>query len=232
MWTNLLANLMLAAGALSALVGLLDWLLSDRQKAAVEEGAYRVWDWLDDRRRIDPVYYLTSETVHGVLLLLLVFLTSLVGFLVFPGSVLVRMGIFFLTFLLSAFWVSLHYQWVFKERLLGSRTVGGFVGQALVGILLSTPFVLAGIGLHAMAGDSWLLDTVGKAIARQAIGVMLVAVWVFLFSFLAVLVVWILRILYGASEFVLRRLLEQKRGLLTATAAALGAVALLLKSFL
>src|SRR3712207_4922461 len=86
----MLANTLLILGASVAIAVLLDMFLSDRQKAAIARGTLRLWDLLDDARRLSVLNWLRSKKEEDVNVF-----KSIAGYLAFSftGQAAMRSGL-------------------------------------------------------------------------------------------------------------------------------------------
>lgn len=231
MWTNLLVLFLLAAGALLALVGLLDWRWSDREKEAMAHRAYRAQLWLADRRKVDPLFYLRNDQLQDQLLVVMALLTAVLAYSRMPESDLSRAGMAVVICTVGYFLALLHFGFLFKLRLYWAKTTREGILRILVGLLISMPILGVGWAIYTLGSSFWPVALIGVAIAGAATITILLAVAVLVLAFLTAPAIWVVHLAYKASRLALSRLLELNRGLLAATVAGLWVVAvgLLLK---
>jgi len=70
----MIGNLLFGLAALVAIAAMLDWLVSDKQKAAISAWTLRAWNWLDDARKFSPIKWLRSRQGTFVILGLGIFM--------------------------------------------------------------------------------------------------------------------------------------------------------------
>jgi hypothetical protein len=143
-----------------------------------------------------------------------------------------RILVFVLTFAWVAFWINLLYGYLFEDRLKKSETLRGYLSELLQGLLKAIPFLLIGFIAYGLSleTEAFVVATAAKSLLRQAIGLLLIPIWILTLSLLAVGGIYVMRFGFRILEMVIRRCLEQEKGVLSAAAVVLGAVGLLLKN--
>ena len=225
---------MVAVGILTAAIGLLDWLLTARQKLAVERQVYAMWLWLSDQRKVKPVDYL--RRLYRPICFCLPLAMALLAALSLPFGVVGRILGAVVTFLGYVLILGYHCNQVLEEKFLAASSLASAIAEVFkaVGRSLPLAFILLvyGFFVRATLGDAPLLANAGTAMVRFGVSLIIVPLWVLPLSMCAVLSIHFAGFCFVSTEFLVRRALEQEKGVLPAVAAVSSSIGLLIKSLL
>ena len=69
-----------ALGGIGIILGLLDWFLSENMKARLATWSIRVWNWVDEAKRVSYFRIFTSQKWQRIFLIISSFLAILLSF--------------------------------------------------------------------------------------------------------------------------------------------------------
>jgi hypothetical protein len=226
-----IVNILIVAGALVALLGLVDFFLTERQKTWVETRAIAAWDRIDEMKKFPLTEWWRRGRLWQWAVTLLCCAVFAYGWALpnpsgqdpIPGPPWLA----FATVMMVAFIIS---RWVIDYLLpmlsppptsvafwlfpvvVGALTALGFVG------LTRVPSAPGTFGIGAVSGILAFFGTMG------------LFAWVM--AALPLLVVYLLAVSLSSVEYLVRRIAEYKRGPLVAVGVLVGGVATLIKAFL
>jgi hypothetical protein len=226
MISKLIANALVVFGIAGPLIALLDWLLSPRSKALLEERALRYWSWLAEHKGIEALQWLRNQHLQNILYFVHIVPSAYFTVRVLPDPTSTSAGFAVLGIALGG----LH----------AYRAMASWLGQApslqnyalrTVGVLgclsaILVPAIVAAVHLPEHTGLLVVANLV-VVLAGSFFGTLLDV------SVISVLLLsGLLNAFLRGLEYLLRRALEQGKGVLAGVGGLVTVLGLLLKALL
>lgn len=237
----MLANLILAGGAVTFATTLLDFLLSDKQKARLTDWSFSIWNWVDEAKRLSIFgHFVTPKWQRIVMLMSAAIGIPGINYLLLtrwhPNAVaVVLVAIITIT--------SLYIDWKFFPRVVSyiaaSKSMIAYTLKSFAVMLLCG---FGGYAIHSVS--AWLFLNLPTYIAWALVIPLGIAIMFMVFLSAQVFIIWLMSVgvailialayvvLYPL-ELILRRIAEYPKGpvlALSALATAIGAFGKILAS--
>jgi hypothetical protein len=221
----ILADVVLAAAALTAVTSLLDWFLSDTQKARLVSCALRVWNWLDDAQKRSANIRFDDESVLRKVLIVTLF--SALCFFIVWGFGTRDVGL--LMGLLAGWsgWVA----FLFIPRFVAVREEFLLQPLAIRVIFYGLFFLILYVACAISESDFVLSFSIGLAFGRGLVSIFFSVAFTVGLLFLALVLIPGLKMFLKGLEVTARRIAESPTGPMVANSSLVGCIAALAKVF-
>lgn len=232
----LVLDIVLACAALVAVLGLVDWFLSEQQKRVVSGLFVRAWSFLDDAKKTRLLLKFKLERPQFYLLLVSALLASLINIIQPINSAEIGSTDWWLAEAACIISIVVQVK-VVLPHILDYLTVvyeeeGSTVGLFRLIFVLAPMLVILGFFVVPLLKSDFIVLRAAGLLIFVFVGTAFQTVILVLYLiFIAKLGLSVARPILASSEFIIRRIAESPKGPLVAITGLVGGVAGLLKLF-